>query len=311
MIYAITHLTTFAYSDFIIDSVMEVRLQPRTDADQRCVRFTLRVSPKARPFSYSDYLGNVVHQFDIPGYHRRIAVRSESLVELSETPALPEALAPAAWDALAGAPDDLALHDMLLPSHFARPSARLGQFMAAAGITRHADPLTTACALNQAVYGAFTYRPNVTTVDSPIEVALDAGVGVCQDFAHIMIAAARSLGIPARYISGYLYHRADLHDRSDDDATHAWVECWLPGLGWVGFDPTNNLLCSSRHIRVAIGRDYADVPPTKGVYRGETDSTLDVSVKVSRLEALPIDDTPLAPEIPLPQYEGQQQQQQQ
>jgi transglutaminase-like putative cysteine protease len=120
--------------------------------------------------------------------------------------------------------------------------------------------------LNHTIFEAFSYVPLSTQADSPIDVALAGRKGVCQDYTHIMIALARHFGIPARYVSGYLFHRADSHDRSVSDATHAWIEVLLPHLGWIGFDPTNDLECGERHIRTAIGRDYADVPPTKGVY---------------------------------------------
>jgi Transglutaminase-like superfamily len=118
-------------------------------------------------------------------------------------------------------------------------------------------------------------------VDSPIDEAIESCQGVCQDFAHIMIALVRRLKIPCRYVSGYLYRSAWDHDRSVVDATHAWVEAFLPPLGWVGFDPTNCLLAGDRHIRTAIGRDYADVPPTRGIFRGQTPSELSVAVRVT------------------------------
>jgi transglutaminase-like putative cysteine protease len=117
-------------------------------------------------------------------------------------------------------------------------------------------------------------------VDSPIDDALQARRGVCQDFAHIFLALARRLGVPARYVSGYLYHDADRVDRSGDGATHAWAEVLLPGLGWTGFDPTNNLIAGERHIRVAIGRDYGDVPPTRGVFKGASHVRTELAVSV-------------------------------
>ena len=139
--------------------------------------------------------------------------------------------------------------------------------------------------------------PNSTKVDSPIEEALQARQGVCQDFAHIMIALVRRLKIPCRYVSGYMFHRDDENegkkDRSLEGASHAWVEALVPGIGWVAFDPTNNLVGGDRHIRVAIGRDYADVPPTRGVYKGESQSELIVSVSVSPADA--VAPAPIAP----------------
>ena len=132
-------------------------------------------------------------------------------------------------------------------------------------------------------------------MDSPIDEALQARSGVCQDFAHIMIALVRQLRIPCRYISGYLYHEDKCHDRSPAGASHAWVEAYLGEAGWVEFDPTNNLMGCERHIRVAVGRDYADVPPTRGVHRGESESELTVRVKVSPVDAPKPED--LAPAI--------------
>jgi transglutaminase-like putative cysteine protease len=132
------------------------------------------------------------------------------------------------------------------------------------------------------IFTRLEYSPRSTRVDSPIDEALTAQRGVCQDFAHIFIALARHLGVPCRYVSGYLFHEPGSADRSADGATHAWAEVLLPDFGWVGIDPTNNSMAGERHIRVAFGRDYADVPPTRGVYKGVTTvrSELAVSVRV-------------------------------
>ena len=137
------------------------------------------------------------------------------------------------------------------------------------GVTRRDDPLMLVQELNTRLYEYFEYEPRSTRVDSPIDEAIVSGKGVCQDFAHTMIALLRHVRIPARYVSGYLYRSREDHDRSTPDATHAWVDVFLPHLGWVGFDPTNNLVTHHRHIRTAIGRDYADVPPTHGIFRGQ------------------------------------------
>jgi transglutaminase-like putative cysteine protease len=127
----------------------------------------------------------------------------------------------------------------------------------------------------------------VTNADSPIDLALESGRGVCQDFTHIMLAICRSWGLPARYVSGYLFTDRSEGDRSDPDATHAWAEVFLPSLRWVGFDPTNNVVAGERHIAVAVGRDYGDVPPSRGVYKGEQDSQLVVGVVVRKARATP------------------------
>jgi transglutaminase-like putative cysteine protease len=152
-------------------------------------------------------------------------------------------------------------------------------------LRRRKDPLELLQELNRKLYESFDYAPNTTKVDSLIDEALESRRGVCQDFAHIMIALLRELKIPCRYVSGYLYHADKSHDRSPAGATHAWVEAYLGDAGWVAFDPTNDLVGCDRHIRVAVGRDYADVPPTRGVYKGEAESELRVMVAVSPVDA--------------------------
>jgi transglutaminase-like putative cysteine protease len=154
-------------------------------------------------------------------------------------------------------------------------------------VRRRDDPLVLLRQLNASLYHWFDYVPRATHVNSPIDEALESRKGVCQDFAHTMIALVRHVGIPCRYVSGYLHHRAKDHVRSTESATHAWVDAFLPHLGWVGFDPTNDLLTNESHIRTALGRDYADVPPTRGVYRGSTASELQVAVQVTAHEVAP------------------------
>jgi transglutaminase-like putative cysteine protease len=165
------------------------------------------------------------------------------------------------------------------------------------GVTRRDDPLMLVQERNQRLFDYFRYVPRSTRVDSPIDQAIVSSEGVCQDFAHTMIALLRHVRIPARYVSGYLYRSREDHDRSTPDATHAWVDALIPHLGWVGFDPTNNLVAHHRHIRTAVGRDYADVPPTHGVFRGKTDSELYVAVHVEAGEQPPALDR----QLPIPE----------
>src|SRR5438128_8124101 len=150
---------------------------------------------------------------------------------------------------------------MLLPSAFAHSTPLLEKLASEMKLERRGTPLELLLEISQGIHDKFAYVPNSTGVDSPIDDALRERKGVCQDFAHIMIALVRSLRIPCRYVSGYLYRRAQHHDRSVVEATHAWAEAFLPPLGWVGFDPTKCLLAGYRHIRTAIGRDYCVVPP--------------------------------------------------
>jgi transglutaminase-like putative cysteine protease len=282
MAYSVKHVTDFRYEPAARESVMEVRMQPRSDARQRCVTFSLDVSPQANVMSYLDFLGNTVHHFDIPGRQKHIQVTAQAIVEVREPPAIEwgQILDWDGLDARVGAGD---FWDMLLPSRYAKPTELLHALERELQVERRATPIETLLDLNAALYRAFEYAPNSTQVDSPIDDALRSRRGVCQDFAHIMIALVRGLRIPCRYVSGYL-HRADKkkkQHRSVEGATHAWAEAFLPDLGWIAFDPTNNLTGTEKHITVALGRDYGDVPPTRGVYKGGGESELSVLVTVT------------------------------
>ena len=285
--YSIRHLTRFRYAHPISESIMETRMHPRSDANQHCLTFSLSVSPRCRVFSYRDHLGNNVQHFDIPGEHNQLVIVAESVVEQQPLPDVPRFLAPDAWKVLDEMVESGDHWEMLLPSRFAVETPALIELAAKLDARRRDDPLMLVHELNQRLFEYFEYVPRHTRVDSPIDEAIVSRKGVCQDFAHTMIALLRHLGIPARYVSGYLYRGREDHDRSTPDATHAWVDVMLPHLGWVGFDPTNNLIAHHRHIRTAVGRDYADVPPTHGVFRGNTESELYVAVQVEASEHPP------------------------
>ena len=278
--YSIRHLTRFRYSRPVSESIMEVRMHPRSDINQRCLTFSLSVSPRCRVFSYRDQYGNNVQHFDIPGEHDQLVIVAESLVEQQVQAEIPSFLAPDAWNELDAMIADGDYGEMLLPSTFATPTPALLELAAKLGAVRRDDPLMVVQELNRRLYEYFDYVPRSTRVDSPIDDAIASRKGVCQDFAHTMLALLRHVGIPARYVSGYLYRGLGDHDRSTPDSSHAWVEVLMPQLNWVGLDPTNDLLAGSRHTRTAVGRDYADVPPTHGIFRGKTESELYVAVQV-------------------------------
>ncbi|HUB29014.1 MAG TPA: transglutaminase family protein [Terracidiphilus sp.] len=278
--YSIRHLTRFRYSRPISESIMETRMHPRSDSSQHCLTFSLSVSPRCRVFSYRDHLGNNVQHFDIPGDHNQLVVIAESVVEQQPLPDVPRFLAPDAWGALDDLIDSGDYWEMLLPSTYAVETPALINLASELNVIRRDDPLMLVHEINQRLFDYFEYVPRSTRVDSPIDEAIVSGKGVCQDFAHTLIALLRHVRIPARYVSGYLYRSREDHDRSTPDATHAWVDVLMPHLGWVGFDPTNNLIAHHRHIRTAVGRDYADVPPTRGIFRGQSNSELYVAVHV-------------------------------
>ena len=283
MAYSIKHVTTFRYHPAVGESVMEVRMQPRSDLRQRCMTFSLDVAPHANVMMYRDFFGNAVHHFDIPGRHKLIEVTAHAIVDIN--PAAWPAVSYGTWEELDTRVAEGDYWEMLLPSQYAKPTDLLLELSAELKLERRASPLELLIDLNQSLYEKFDYAPNTTQVDSPIDDALRARRGVCQDFAHIMIALVRQLRIPCRYVSGYLFHGDKTKDRSPHGATHAWVEAYLGEAGWVAFDPTNNLLGCERHIHVAVGRDYADVPPTRGVYKGDAESELSVRVTVAPVDA--------------------------
>ena len=298
MDYSIRHLTKFLYSNSVSESMMETRMHPRSDQNQRCLTFHLSVSPRCRVFSYRDHLANQVHHFDIPGPHGQLVIVAESLVEVQPHLEVPSFLAPDAWTELDAMVEQGDYWEMLFPSEFAKPTPLLDELALRFDVRRRDDPLMVLHQLNQQMYNYFDYKPQTTSVDSPIDVALASKAGVCQDFAHIMTTLVRSkLRIPCRYVSGYLYHGDSNTDRSVNSATHAWIEALIPQLGWVGFDPTNLLIAGDRHIRTAIGRDYDDVPPTHGMFRGRAKSVLTVAVRVTPSEGVPS----LDQELPVPE----------
>ena len=293
MYYSIRHQTRFRYSSPVSESIMEMRLQPRTEWTQHCLSFEIELDPRTRVFHYRDYLGNTIHHFNVPGEHQQLEIVSTSLVEVTPFAAWPEKLDATAWDEVDAQVNNGDYYEMLMPSDFAMPTPALLELAVALKVSRRDDPMTMLRELNTAIYRHFDYVPQATRVDSPIDDALRTRKGVCQDFAHVMIALVRLLKIPCRYVSGYKAPRNAEPERTSGQASHAWVEAWLPGWGWVGFDPTNNKLAAERHIRTAVGRDYADVPPTKGLYKGDSRGELAVQVIV-----LPTD-KPANPEVEL------------
>jgi len=285
--YAIRHLTRFRYSKPISESIMETRMHPRSDATQHCLSFSLSVSPRCRVFSYRDHHGNHVQHFDIPGEHNQLVIVAESLVEQQPLAPMPSFLSPDAWGALDAMIDADDYGEMLLPSRFVQSTPLVEELAKKLDVVRRDDPLMLLHELNRKLFDYFEYVPSATHIDSPIDHVIATKQGVCQDFSHVMIALLRHIGMPARYVSGYLYRGQEDHDRSTPDATHAWVEVLVPHLNWVGFDPTNDLIAGHRHIRTAVGRDYGDVPPTHGIFRGSTASELYVAVQVTASHEAP------------------------
>ena len=246
----------------------------------------METTPQAGLTTESDHFGNVRHVLTLHRDHDLLEVVSNSDVEVDRPPALPDGLGPGAWDEVRSMGNNPRWWDFTGASPLARPSPALGEFVKELGVAPGADPLADLLALSSAINDAFGYTPGATSVDSPIDDILASREGVCQDYTHVLVAIARLWGVPTRYVSGYLYVTGSEEGDAGyvfGAATHAWAETRLPGVGWIGVDPTNRTLADERYVRIAVGRDYRDVPPTRGVIEGGGDSRLEVDVRMTLL----------------------------
>jgi transglutaminase-like putative cysteine protease len=268
----VEHRTSLAYSADVVESVMDTRLGPRTDEHQRWGSFELKVSPTAAIRRYADGFGNVAHLVTVAKPHRTIEVVMRGEIETTLTdPFQP----PRARPTTLGPGDAI---DFLGPSPLVARVEELER--TAAPVAAGGDPpFEVVQKLMHVVFDRFEYRSDVTTVATTVTDVLAHRTGVCQDFAHVLIGLCRAVGIPARYISGYIVAGTDRDaPKRGSGASHAWVEAFTPTHGWRGFDPTNDLMASEHHVKMAVGRDYHDVPPTRGTFRGLADEELTVAV---------------------------------
>ena len=281
--YRVEHISEFRYAEPVRESAMLLRLHPSEESGQRVLSFKLRIKPATVCAVCHDAFDNRCHLLNILKPHRRATVRAISEVETA-TAALPERMDASAWNALGERDMSLRYWEFLAPSRFARPGPALESFVKKHGIRRSEDPLSSLLALSARLHSVLRYEPGSTAVDSPIERILATGKGVCQDYAHVMIAIGRIWGIPSRYVSGYIKPDDIAGEDARAAASHAWAEFLLPELGWVGLDPTHGGAAAPGHIRTAAGRDYGDAAPTRGTVFGGGDSRLLVRVAVSESE---------------------------
>ena len=283
--YNIEHLSCYRYDTPAQSCVMSLCLQPRNDRGQSLHGFELTTEPTAVLNKQTDHFGNTHHVFNLHQEHDELRIVGRSDVRSAVPDPLPLALPRDAWPETRSLARSFEHWDFATPSALARSSPALTAFMDHHQIAPIADPLTDLLRLSSTLHSTFRYEPGATTVESTTEHILETGRGVCQDYAHVMIAIARSWRVPSRYVSGYL---DDASLRTGTPVgTHAWVECLLPEIGWLGFDPTNNALADEQYIRVGVGRDYRDVSPTRGVLHGGGKTELEVDVMVRRLEGEP------------------------
>jgi transglutaminase-like putative cysteine protease len=274
--YTVEHETVYKYPRSVTESYTVVHLQPRTNLRQYCTGYVLDVAPYARVFSYVDRFGNDVQHFAIVPEHTELRIVARShVVTLPATGNGPTRGVLAADLEADPRVAELAEFRRSTPYvHVDDTVAAVADEIAAP----HDDLAAYFLAAGSYLHRNFNYRPGVTDVRTTVADVIAARAGVCQDFAHVLIALARSRGIPARYASGYIFR--GVAGTLGADASHAWAEAYLPPFGWVGFDPTNERLVDDAFVLVALGRDYGDVSPTRGLYRGVGAATLSVAVAV-------------------------------
>ena len=277
----VTHRTRYTYASPVRESFNEVRLQPVSNEHQHCDSFLLKVLPAARLSHYTDFHANIIHFFELPTPHVALFVESSAKVTTKSLATHPES-SPVPLAALRESGRSERCFDFLQESTYVEKTPEAWRL--ALDVTAGRDDVWgAACAIMNHIHTRFAYTPNHTCVHTHMRDVLTDNRGVCQDFAHVMIGLCRALHIPALYVSGYLYNGPRDH-LLGAQASHAWCEVFVPGIGWCGLDPTNNQPTDERYIKLAIGRDYADVPPVRGHYKGTTDRKMEVEVHIESIE---------------------------
>ncbi|MEO6569456.1 MAG: transglutaminase family protein [Opitutaceae bacterium] len=284
MLLHLLHRTTFIYAGSARDSFNEARLCPIDDETQARRQFTLRTDPAAETRDYRDFYGNIVHYFDIATPHKKLVIEAESDIET--TPNVDRVPVPAVPVAELETCSERELYaEFLNESNYVPQAVELWREAQDAIAGQRFSVWADAIRIGRHVYQNFTYKPNSTGVNTRATDALKLRTGVCQDFAHVMLGMCRSIGIPARYVSGYFFNSR--RKPGEVEASHAWVEVMIPGYGWSAFDPTHDRAADERYVKIATGRDYADIRPVSGTYRGAPTRDLKVEVFVDQREPTP------------------------
>ncbi|USX48529.1 transglutaminase family protein [Lentzea sp. HUAS12] len=273
----VVHTTGYVYEAPVVQSYNEARLTPRGDRKQNVVVSRVETTPATRAYRYTDYWGTEVTSFDLHAPHKELQVVASSVVETS---AEIEPVTTGTWADLKE--DDLVdrYTEFLEPTLYTPRDREL--LAKARELKKGRTPSEAVLAASQWVGEQLTYQPGSTGVHSSAVDAWHERKGVCQDFAHLTLVLLRGMGIPSRYVSGYLHTKEDGPLRETvRGESHAWIEAWTGG--WWGYDPTNAIPVGPRHIWVALGRDYADVAPLKGIYSGGAATALEVTVDITRL----------------------------
>jgi len=287
MIFEVSHKTIYHYTAPVAQSHHLVHLAPRQHERQRVIRHGLTIAPTpAQRTDFVDYFGNPTSAVAIEKSHSELLLQSRMLIEVNAPPRI-DLAASAPWELVARrvspphGPYDLGVAQYIPPSHHTPPGRDLLSF-ARVSFPPQRPVLACAMDLTHRIYTEFTYDGDATDVATTVNALLKIRRGVCQDFAHLLIAAFRVMGLPARYVSGYLltHPPAGKEKLVGSDASHAWVSVWAPQIGWVDFDPTNDIIPADEHISIAYGRDFQDVSPVTGVLLGGGSHHVEVGVDV-------------------------------
>lgn len=281
-VYEVRHSTELFYHRPVRENTFVLMMRPLQGEHQKICHYRLELLPQAKVSQYKDHYGNTKQFFSILEPHQSLTIRSSFQAEVFTPPPFPSSIEGKEWEHLQKLKESGDMWEWLSSGHFTRHSKVLEDFLLQEGITKQKDPLTSLKFLNEKLFSVFSYAPKSTKVDSAIEEILTSKKGVCQDYAHVLISIARLWGIPSRYVSGYLYQK-EKDSKIPESESHAWCECYLPSAGWLGFDPTNNSLSGLQYIKTAIGRDYKDVPPHNGFFKGRARQKLKVHVQIKKI----------------------------
>ena len=276
---SIHHSTTYRYSEPAFDSFNELRLRPADDYRQTLLGYDLKLEPSSVLRNRRDYYGNYMQAFHIAEQHDSLTITTTSEVATYAIPTPTDVSADTLPELRNRFFDYLAPTDRVPLNQDWFKLFGVLRLEPGYEIVSYLDHLTSY------LKNSFTYEANTTDVDTPLTDFAKDTRGVCQDFAHAMLAICRSAGIPSRYVSGYVHSNPEGDEGMvGAEGSHAWIEAFLPGNGWVGYDPTNGIIVSEAHVKIGVGRDYDDVPPIKGLRRGGGQGGLEVDVKVRRSE---------------------------
>ena len=273
-IFSIHHITRYEYSQPVKESLNQIKIHPLICTSQEILQHDVIINHQTDLHLFTDYWGNRTGIFTITEPHKSLSIESKLIVRTIEQ-RTPEALTISASEPMIPG-NDLLLTELSLPEQISRQEEIIGICNAIRKACSNPIEITQAC--NRYIYDHFRYIKGITDYETTVDQILEHKSGVCQDFAHVLLQILRTLGIPCKYVSGYIC--PNKNGMRGEGATHAWVEAWIPGYGWAGIDPTNNVWVKDNHVKLSTGRNFYDCSPAKGTFKGGAKQQLSVYVSV-------------------------------